>query len=92
MPKRPAPEPKSGKQLRTVSVALPSSLITHAITYELKTMLVGQIARAVAVYGVSEVVVYEDSEKSGGEFSSDVEFFCRNLEYLETPPYLKNSW
>ena len=86
--KRSAPEPAT-KKLRTVSIALPSSVIAHAITYEQKTMLVGHIARAVAVYGVSEVVVYEDSEKSGGEFSSEVEFFCRNLEYLETPPYLK---
>ena len=74
MPKRSKPEPKTpvsgSKQLRTVSIALPSSIIAHAITYELKTMLVGSIARAVAVYGVAEVVIFDDSEKSGGEFYS----------------------
>ena len=67
-------------------------------------MLVGGIARALAVFGVAEVVVYQDDQQTEQPApnqppsyndpetpspSHDLEFMCRNLEYMETPPYLK---
>ena len=84
-------ENKTESVSRSLCVALPSSLISQVITYEQKTILVGQIARGLAVFGIAEVVIYDDSEKNSPDapHSTDLEFFCRNLEYLETPPYLK---
>ena len=49
----------------TVSVALPGSIIHNAQTAELRTYLAGQIARALVVFNVDEVVVFdEDSGRS----------------------------
>lgn len=45
----------------TVSIAIPSSLIQNAQTRELKTWLVGQIARTLVLFEVDEVIVYVDT-------------------------------
>jgi len=80
----------------TVSIALPASIIQNAQSGELKAMLVGQIARAATIYSVDEIVVYEDqsdakkSDDAAGA-SRGLAFFCRNLEYLETPQYLRRQ-
>ncbi|CAE7782639.1 Spout1 [Symbiodinium pilosum] len=62
---------------------------------ELKAVLVGQVARALTIYGVDEVVIFEDrsdaaeSEEDG--VSNSMAFFARNLQYLETPQYLRKQ-
>ncbi|CAE7221563.1 SPOUT1 [Symbiodinium necroappetens] len=87
-------KPKSGR-LTTVSVALPASIVENAQGGELKAVLVGQIARALTIYGVDEVVIFEDrtdaveSEEDG--VSNSMAFFARNLQYLETPQYLRKQ-
>jgi predicted SPOUT superfamily RNA methylase MTH1 len=83
-----------------VSVALPGSIVDNAQSVELRTYLVGQIGRALAVFNVDEVVIYDDVaqlDTSGkpmvGEFRgaskrSSTEanvFMARLLQYLETP-------
>eukprot|EP00438_Fugacium_kawagutii_P015504 Skav201352 [mRNA] locus=scaffold2643:75342:92343:+ [translate_table: standard] len=45
---------KSGRH-STVSVALPASIVENAQGGELKAVLVGQVARALTIYGVDEV-------------------------------------
>lgn len=45
----------------TVSVALPSSLIQNAQTRELKTWLVGQIARSLVLFEIDEIIIYVDT-------------------------------
>jgi predicted SPOUT superfamily RNA methylase MTH1 len=47
-------------RLQTVSIALPSSMLEGYITKELKTFVVGNVARVLALYEVDEVVVYDD--------------------------------
>lgn len=44
----------------TLSIALPGSVVSNCQTRELKTQLVGQIARACAVYHVDEIIVFDD--------------------------------
>jgi Putative RNA methyltransferase len=44
----------------TVSVAIPGSIISNCQTRELKTIMCGQIARAVTIYHVDEIIVYDD--------------------------------
>eukprot|EP00933_Yihiella_yeosuensis_P014100 TRINITY_DN12765_c0_g1_i2.p1 TRINITY_DN12765_c0_g1~~TRINITY_DN12765_c0_g1_i2.p1 ORF type:complete len:385 (-),score=57.16 TRINITY_DN12765_c0_g1_i2:266-1354(-) len=87
---------KSGKST-TLSVAVPASIIENAQSFELKAVLVGQIARALTIYGVNEIVLFED--KSDTQWDGDdndspsksMSFFVRNLQYLETPQYLRKQ-
>eukprot|EP00435_Cladocopium_sp_Y103_P071257 s177_g37.t1 len=85
---------KSGRS-NTVSVALPASIVENAQGGELKALLVGQMARALTIYGVDEVVIFEDrsdapsSDEDG--ISNGMAFFARNLQYLETPQYLRKQ-
>ncbi len=84
----------------TVSIAVPTSVITNAQTKELKAMLIGQIARAATIYCIDEVIIYEDQHQLTNQSKADtssnfknnpLQFMQRLLEYAETPPYLKRS-
>lgn len=77
-----------------MSVALPASIVDNAQSSELKATLVGQIARALTIYSVDEVVIFEDrpdAPKSAEGVSKGLAFFVRNLQYLETPQYLRRQ-
>ncbi|CAI2369604.1 unnamed protein product [Moneuplotes crassus] len=89
----PEPVSKVEKKTHTLSIVIPASIIDNAQSFELKTYLVCQIARAAVIYCVDEIIIVE----SRGRYSSSLaksnptEFFVRNLEYLETPPYLRKA-
>ena len=55
-------------RLTTLSIALPGSVVSNAQTKELRTHLVGQIARAATIYHVDEIVVFDD------KLSKDMKF------------------
>ncbi|KAG5518785.1 hypothetical protein PMAC_002756 [Pneumocystis sp. 'macacae'] len=83
----------TGPRRYTVSVALPGSIVANAQGLELKTLLAGQIARALATFSVDEVVVFDDSpaprthaafEAHGGA-SDPCVFLVHLLRYIETP-------
>jgi predicted SPOUT superfamily RNA methylase MTH1 len=85
---------KNGKSTNyTVSVAIPGSMIRNAHTKELKTYLVGQIARACAIHEVDEIIVFMDTsyEMSGDPEKGPSLFFSRILQYLECPSYLRKA-
>jgi predicted SPOUT superfamily RNA methylase MTH1 len=44
----------------TLSIAVPGSIVENCQTRELKTYLVGQLARAAAIYHVDEFIVFDD--------------------------------
>jgi hypothetical protein len=44
----------------TLSIALPGSVLSNCQTKELRTLLVGQIARAATIYHVDEIIVFDD--------------------------------
>ncbi len=89
----------------TVSIAIPGSVVDNAQSKELKTLLVGQIARAAAIFKVDEIVVYDDGmgkrrnpKERNGSSSSSVKsswdpnvFMARVLQYMETPQYLRKK-
>ncbi|CAK0911759.1 unnamed protein product, partial [Prorocentrum cordatum] len=80
----------------TMSVALPASVLDNAQSGELKALLVGQIARALTIFAADEVVLYEDRSdtprsEDDQELSKSMAFFARNLQYLETPQYLRRQ-
>lgn len=44
----------------TVSIAVPGSVLSNCQTKELRTLMVGQIARAAVIYHVDEIIVFDD--------------------------------
>ncbi|KAL6616977.1 putative RNA methyltransferase [Neocallimastix sp. 'constans'] len=99
VPKEGDPNNKGRKY--TVSVAIPGSVIEIAQSAELRTYLAGEIARAVTIFEVDEVIIYnEDPTRTmenttsgvyeGSNKPSDPNIFlARILQYLETPSYLR---
>lgn len=80
----------------TLSVAFPASIIANAQTKELKAYLVGQLARAMTIFSVDEVILWDDQHKlkksdDDPSLSEAIAFFARNLQYLETPQYLRRD-
>ena len=77
----------------TVSVAIPSSVLKQGQSKELRTHLIGRIARTLALFQVDEVVVFVDSnyELQLEEDKRHSTSFSRILQYIETPPYLRKE-
>ena len=84
---------------RTVSIALPASIILNAQTPELKAYLIGQVARCAAIFNVNEIVVF-DEYCTNGDYNDDeceddkitcVRQMASVLRYLECPQYLRKS-
>ncbi|KAL6193944.1 hypothetical protein ACLB2K_035028 [Fragaria x ananassa] len=82
----------------TVTVAIAGSIIHNAQSIELATRLAGQIARAVTIFRVDEVVVFDNNGETGppedtnsDENESGAAFLIRILRYLETPQYLRKA-
>jgi predicted SPOUT superfamily RNA methylase MTH1 len=71
------------------SIAIPASMISDVPGLQLKTYKIGQVARALAIYCVGEIIVYPDQEY--GEQRKDMEFISRVLRYMETPQYLRKE-
>jgi predicted SPOUT superfamily RNA methylase MTH1 len=55
----------------TVSIALPGSVLSNCQTKELRTLLVGQIARAATIYHVDEIIVFDDKLANNNNSSSN---------------------
>ncbi|CAG2170605.1 unnamed protein product, partial [Oppiella nova] len=86
----------------TASIAVPFSIVDNAQSPELKAYLCGQIARALVVFNVDEIVVFDEYSRqtSGVDESSDESLLydkrksamiqmIRVLQYLECPQYLR---
>ncbi|XP_063687188.1 putative methyltransferase C9orf114 [Bolinopsis microptera] len=95
----PLPPPLAGRGY-TVSVALPGSICDNAQSPQLRSYLAGQIARALAIFNVDEVVIFNDNpgvKVKGGVFEGVTKktnaniVLARILQYLETPQYLRKA-
>lgn len=51
---------ESCQEVSTLSLAVPGSILDNAQSPELRTYLAGQIARAICIYKVDEVIVFDD--------------------------------
>ena len=47
----------------TASIAVPSSIVDNAQSPELKAYLCGQIARALVIFQIDEIVVFDEYSK-----------------------------
>lgn len=65
------------------SILIPSSTTMESRDLRIRTLKVGMIARAAAVFRVDRIVIYRDAE------FDDSRFISRILQYAETPQYLR---
>ncbi|KAL2001175.1 hypothetical protein VTN02DRAFT_2140 [Thermoascus thermophilus] len=91
----------TGGRWHTLSIALPGSIIAKAQSHDQKSYVAGTIARALAVFSVDEVVVFDDACQGKNSYANDLNtdqytafsdpshFLVHILSYLETPPYLR---
>ncbi|KAI4317781.1 hypothetical protein L6164_025623 [Bauhinia variegata] len=94
-------EDEEPKEIPTISIAVPGSIIDNTQSFELATRLAGQIARAATIFRINEVVIFdnksnpaEDSDvftPTNSEEESGAAFLIRILQYLETPQYLRKA-
>ena len=73
----------------TVSLALAGSILDNAQSAELRTYLAGQIARALAVFNIDEVIIFSDDKET--EFAQGNSQLVNILKYLECPQYLRKD-
>ena len=69
---------------KKIAVALPDTVLEDKESLREKTVKLGVIARACAIYGVDLIEVFRDPKARGEE-----RVVRRILEYLETPQYLR---
>lgn len=68
-----------------LSIHIPSSLISVEHGIAKRTMVVGLIARAAAIFRVKRIRIYRDP----GSDIKDLHFMKKILEYMASPPYLR---
>ncbi|KAG6183126.1 hypothetical protein E4U36_002852 [Claviceps purpurea] len=93
--------PFEGGRDWTVSVAIPSSILTNLATADQRMTAPGRIARALAVFSVDEVVVFDDSPLSSRPRQTDTagytgdtdpcHFLTHILSFLEAPPFMRKT-
>jgi predicted SPOUT superfamily RNA methylase MTH1 len=76
-----------GQSPLSLSVALPTSFIDVSPNKAQKTQQVGRIARALAIFQVDEIILYQD--KHNKKQKRNLELISDILEYMETPQYLR---
>jgi predicted SPOUT superfamily RNA methylase MTH1 len=80
---------------------VPTSVITDCVTREQRTTYAGRIARALAIFSVDEIVIFDDSPPDSRPakvdheaYTGDVDpahFLVHLLTYLEAPPFMRKS-
>lgn len=88
-------DPRTTLRQFSLTMVFPSSIVDNAQSMELKTYLVSQIAKAATLFCVNEIVVISDDKnqqmKGVMQDLTTTEFCVQNLEYLETPQYLRKT-
>ncbi len=72
-----------------ISVLLPVSLVADGQGLLDKTIKVGVVARALAIFRVREVVVYDDRDPHLTDPREEARLITTILRYIETPQYLR---
>ena len=79
---------KSAKVNYTLSILIPSSIVDNAQSKELRTYLIGELARTIGIFKISEVIIFHDKKDNSRDY---INYFIKNLQYLETPQYLRKT-
>ncbi|RYP74046.1 hypothetical protein DL771_003235 [Monosporascus sp. 5C6A] len=91
----------SGGRDWTVSVAVPGSVLSICKRDDQRTNVVSHLARALAVFSIDEVVVFDDSHPDTrprsvdpAGYTGDVDpcgYLDHLLQYLEMPPFMRKT-
>lgn len=73
--------------VRTVSIAFPSSIFDNTPTPQLEAYLVGQVARAAVVFNVCEIIIFNEDDSPTSIARQDR--LAKLFEYAECPQYLR---
>jgi methyltransferase len=83
--------PKALARPFTLSIALPGSIVSNCQSRELQAYVAGQIARTAAIFRVDEIIVFSENpaEEQASENFDPNAYLVKQLEYMETPQYLR---
>ncbi|UCH03980.1 MAG: hypothetical protein JSW05_10385 [Candidatus Thorarchaeota archaeon] len=73
-----------------LQVAIPDTSLVDCSDLRQKTVKVGSLARAMAVFRVDSVMVYQTGQVPASQ-KKDVGLLVRLLEYMDTPQYLRKK-
>jgi len=75
------------KRFNHLSIAIPASLVSDVPHLREKTVRIGLVGRAAAIFRVDEVIVFPDQPKV--DQRRDMNLISTILSYMETPQYLR---
>ncbi|KAI1493366.1 putative RNA methyltransferase [Biscogniauxia mediterranea] len=85
----------------TVSIAVPGSVLSTCRRDDQRTNVVSRIARALSVFSVDEVVIFDDSPLESratnvdpASYTGDIDpcgYLDHLLQYLEMPPFMRRT-
>lgn len=74
---------------KLISITIPASIISDTPHLREKTLKIGLIGRAAAIFGIEEIIIYRDEPEMNQE--ADVNLVTLLLSYMETPQYLRKK-
>lgn len=74
-----------------LSVFIPNSFLSESKDLKVRTFKVGVLGRALAVFQIDNVVIYNDDHIKNENGEEDGEFIAEVLNYMNTPQYLRKS-
>lgn len=74
---------------KSISIAIPASVVSDTPHLREKTSKVGLIGRAAAIFGVDEIIIYRDNPEF--DQRGDMDLIATLLSYMETPQYLRKK-
>jgi predicted SPOUT superfamily RNA methylase MTH1 len=78
---------ETGPGTRKLTVAIPASLVSDTPHLREKTAKLGIVARACAIFGVTEIAIYADDMRRDQQ--EDINLCAQILSFIETPQYLR---
>lgn len=76
---------------RSPSVHLPVSLVVDSSSLRQKTLKIGQVGRALAIFRVEKVFIYDDTDSNVKDFKEEANLISTLLRYMDTPQYLRKT-
>ncbi|KAI9172295.1 putative methyltransferase [Paramyrothecium foliicola] len=93
--------PTQGGRPWTLSVAIPTSVLVNSTTADQRMTLPGRLARALAIFSIDEVIIFDDSpvasrprQTDQDAYTGDIDpshFLAHILSFLEAPPFMRKS-
>lgn len=73
------------------SVHLPVSIAADTTELREKTLKIGQVGRALAIFRINQVFIYDDGDQNVKNREKESNIITTLLRYLETPQYLRKG-